>query len=141
MNQIGLRARPRILDGAVYFTTIGNQETRAQAGFANWFQDYPHPGNFMFLVDPDTIQPTNNQNFSNVDDPEIGRALDQLDRQDISEAAAGYAEVDRRIVQEAHAVPYGHRQIPIITSDRIAFDQVMYHPVLGVDFTSFRLKQ
>ncbi len=141
MNQIGLRARPRILDGAVYFTTIGNQETKAQAGFANWFQDYPHPGNFMFLVDPDSIQPTNNQNYSNVDDPQVRRALDRLDRQDISEAAPGYAQVDRRIVEQAHTVPYGHRRIPIITSERIAFDQVMYHPVLGVDFTSFRLKQ
>ena len=141
MNQIGLDARPRILDGAVYFTTIGNQETRAQAGFANWFQDYPHPGNFMFLVDGDSIQRTNNQNYGNVEDPEIDRALDRLDTQDISEAAPGYAQVDRRIVEQAHEVPYGHRQIPIITSERIAFDQVQYHPVFSVDFSSFALRQ
>lgn len=63
MNQIGLKATPKIVEGSVYFQTIGNQKTKAQAGFANWFQDFPHPANFMFLVNGASIQETNNQNF------------------------------------------------------------------------------
>ena len=39
----GLDATPEILDGGVYFQTIGNEKTAAQTGFANWFQDFPHP--------------------------------------------------------------------------------------------------
>ena len=75
LNEIGLKAKPRIVEGSVYFTTIGNQKTKAQIGFANWFQDFPHPGNFFFLVDGKSIQATNNQNFGNVDDPADQRDL------------------------------------------------------------------
>ena len=69
LTELGFNATPKILDGGVYFQTIGNEKTRAQTGFANWFQDYPHPLNFYFLVDGKTIQPTNNQNYGNIDDP------------------------------------------------------------------------
>ena len=100
LNEIGFKARPRIVEGSVYFTTIGNQKTKAQAGFANWFQDFPHPGNFMFLVDGDSIQPTNNQNFGNVDDPKINAMLDEANQNaDIDEVAGDYAagrQEDRR---------------------------------------------
>ncbi len=140
MNEIGLDARPRIVEGSVYFTTIGKQKTEAQAGFANWFQDYPHPANFMFLVDGDSIQDVNNQNFSNVNDSEIDLRLDKANGMDLSEAAPLYAEADRRVVDQAHVVPYGNRQLPLLTSDRIAFDNVLFHPVLQADFASFQLK-
>jgi peptide/nickel transport system substrate-binding protein len=141
LNKIGFKAESRIVDGEVYFQTIGAQKTKAQAGFANWFQDFPHPGNFLFLVDPDTIQETNNQNFSNVDDPEIKKRLDELDQQPLDEAAAGYAEIDKRVVENADVIPYGHRKLPSFYSDRIAADQVLFHPVMLADFTSFALKR
>ncbi|HYF27950.1 MAG TPA: ABC transporter substrate-binding protein [Baekduia sp.] len=140
LNQIGFKAKPKIVDGEVYFQTIGNQKTKAQAGFANWFQDFPHPGNFLFLVDPDSIQETNNQNFSNVDDREIKTKLDELDKLPLEEAAAGYAELDRRIVENADVIPYGHRKLPVFFSDRINADAVLFHPVLQTDFTTFSLK-
>ncbi len=141
LNSIGLRARPRLLDGAGYLQTLGNDETGPQTGFANWFQDFPHPGNFMFLVDPDTNQPTNNQNFSRVEDPQIKTQLDELNTQELSEAAGGYAQLDRRIVEQAHVIPYGNRQIAFLTSNRIARDQALFHPVLQADYTSFALRR
>lgn len=141
LNKIGFKAKPRIVDGEVYFQTIGAQKTKAQIGFANWFQDFPHPGNFLFLVDPDTIQETNNQNFSNVDDPEIKKRLDELDTQELGEAAAGYAELDKKLVENADIIPYGHRRLPSFYSERIAADQVLFHPVMLADYTSFALKQ
>jgi peptide/nickel transport system substrate-binding protein len=141
LNQVGFKAKSRIVDGEVYFQTIGAQKTKAQVGFTNWFQDFPHPGNFLFLVDPDTIQETNNQNFGNVDDPEIKKQIDELDKMDLSEAAAGYAELDRRVVENANVIPYGHRKLPVFTSERVAFDRQLFHPVLQTDFTSFALKK
>ena len=81
LNKMGFNAKPKILDGGVYFQTIGNQKTKAQTGFANWFQDFPHPKNFMFLVDGASIQPTNNQNFGNVDDPEITKGIADLNKE------------------------------------------------------------
>jgi peptide/nickel transport system substrate-binding protein len=141
LNKIGFKAEPRIVDGEVYFQTIGAQKTKAQVGFANWFQDFPHPGNFLFLVDPDSIQETNNQNFGNVDDPEIKAQLDKLDKEDLGNAAQGYAALDKRVVENADVIPYGHRKLPSFYSDRIAVDQVRFHPVMLADYTSFALKK
>jgi peptide/nickel transport system substrate-binding protein len=139
LNQIGLRARPQIVEGSVYFGTMGNQRTEAQAGYASWFQDYPHPQNFMFLVAGSSIQPTNTVNYGFVDDPQLNQALDRLLAQPLEQAAPGYAQADRRVVEQGHVAAYGHRLIPTITSNRIAFDRLRFHPVMLEDFTSFAL--
>ena len=62
----------------VYFPTIGNAKTKAQTGFADWIQDFPNPSDFYLLLDADSIQPTNNQNFSKVNDPKIQSELKKL---------------------------------------------------------------
>ena len=68
LNQIGFKAKLKIIDPSVYFTTIGNQRTKAQTGIANWFQDYPHPLNwFDMLLNGNRITEEHNNNYSNVD--------------------------------------------------------------------------
>ncbi|CAA9511048.1 MAG: Oligopeptide ABC transporter, periplasmic oligopeptide-binding protein OppA [uncultured Solirubrobacteraceae bacterium] len=141
LTQIGFDAKPRIVEGSVYFQTIGNQKTKAQIGFANWFQDFPHPQNFMFLVDPASIQDTNNQNFGNVDDPEIGRTLREANPQPIEESAAAYAEVDRKLLEEAYVAPYGHRKLANFVSERVDFENcTVTQPVFNLDLTQLCLK-
>ncbi len=142
LKAIGLDARPRIVEGSVYFQTIGNQKTKAQAGFANWFQDFPHPANFMFLVDGASIQETNNQNFGNVNDPVINSTLAKINQNaDLAAVAPQYAQLDKRLIDEGLVAPYGNRKLTLTTSDRIAFDQVVWHPLYNVDYTTFALKQ
>jgi len=141
MNQIGLDARPRIVEASVYFQTIGNQKTKAQAGFANWFQDFPHPANFMFLINGASIQETNNQNFGNVDDQEINDLIDGADKNtDLDAAAADYAEADRLAVERGYIAPYGNRQLTKLVSDRVNWESVVAHPVYEVDFSLLQLK-
>jgi len=140
MTQIGLKPQLRILNGDVYFQTVGNQKTKAAAGFTNWFQDYPHPYNFMFLIDGKSIQSTNNQNFGNVDDEDINAELVEANTKDLTEAAPEYAAVDKKLVERADIVPYGHRILPFFTSNRIDFASVLFHPVLQVDYATFALK-
>jgi ABC-type oligopeptide transport system substrate-binding subunit len=124
----------------VYFQTIGNQNTKAAAGFANWFQDYPHPYNFMFLIDGKSIQNTNNQNFGNVDVPEINSMLAEANKEDIKEAAPQYAAIDKKLVEDANVVPYGHRILPFIMSNRMDFKSALFHPVLQAVYSTFALK-
>lgn len=141
LNQIGLKAKPRIIEASVYFSTIGNQSTKAQAGFANWFQDFPSPANFLFLVDGKSIQSTNNQNFGNVDDPEINTLIAEANKEtDVADAAKKYAAVDRKLVEKAYVIPYGNRKLTKITSERIAFDAALFHPVYALDLTTLALK-
>jgi peptide/nickel transport system substrate-binding protein len=141
LNQIGFDAETKIVEGSVYFQTIGNQKTKAQAGFANWFQDFPHPRNFMFLVDPESIQNTNNQNFGNVDDPKIRQMLGDANAKPIEEAAPTYSEVDKYLVDNAYVAPYGHRKLANFVSERVDFENcTVTHPVYQLDFTQLCLK-
>ena len=141
LNEIGLKAKPRILDGSVYFQTVGNQKTKAQAGFANWFQDFPHPANFMFLVDGASIQDTNNQNFGNVDDPDVNKLIEEANKNpDIDAVADKYAEADKLLVDRALVIPYGNRKLTKITSSRVAFDALLWHAVYSADLATLALK-
>jgi peptide/nickel transport system substrate-binding protein len=142
LTKMGFNAKPKILDGGVYFQTIGNQKTRAQTGFANWFQDFPHPKNFMFLVDGKSIQPTNNQNFGNVDDPEITKGIADLNQvADLTEAEEDWRELNTKLVERAWIAPYGHRKLATFVSERMDFENcTRFHPVYFNDYSSFCLK-
>ena len=144
LNDIGLDAEPEILDGGVYFQTIGNAKTEAQTGFANWFQDFPHPLNFYFLMDGDTIQPTNNQNYGNVDDPDINDELDALALEtDLEAVADRWAALDELLIAppNSYIAPYGHRKLATFFSDRMDFDSAVFSPVYNNDNSTFALKE
>jgi peptide/nickel transport system substrate-binding protein len=142
-TKMGFEAEPLILDGGVYFQTIGSAEEKAQAGFANWFQDFPHPKNFMFLVDGASIQPTNNQNFGNVDDPEITKGIADLNQEPeiTDDVAERWRELNVQLVEEAHIAPYGHRKLSTFFSERMDFENCRrFHPVYFNDYSSWCLK-
>jgi peptide/nickel transport system substrate-binding protein len=143
LTKLGFNAKPKILDGGVYFQTIGSAKEAPQTGFANWFQDFPHPKNFFFLVDGRSIQPTNNQNFGNVDDPEITKGIAELNKEPemTDEVAAQWGELNTKLVERAWIAPYGHRKLATFLSERMDFDNCSrFHPVYFNDYSSFCLK-
>jgi peptide/nickel transport system substrate-binding protein len=133
LRAIGLRPRVRIVEASVYFTTVGTQRTRAHAGFANWFLDFPHPADFLFLLDGDTIQPTNNLNFGNVDDPDLNVLIDRAREAPLDQVAGIAAEADRRIVDEALVAPYGYRRLGFLFSERVPSECRALHPLYAID--------
>jgi len=144
LSEIGLDAEPKIIDGGVYFQTIGNEKTAPQTGFANWFQDFPHPLNFYFLVDPASIQPTNNQNFGNVDDPKIGDEIGRLSEETDTEAVAeDWAALDEYLIAppQSYIAPYGHRKLATFFSERMDFESAIFHPVYFDDYSSWSIKE
>lgn len=141
LNQLGFEARPRIVSGAVYYQTIGNEKTNAQAGVTGWSQDYPGAANFFQLIDGANIQPRNSMNPGNVADPEIDAALPRANAiTDQAKAAPIYAQIDRRLIDQALVLPYGHARATKITAPRIDFDRVVLHPVYGIDLTTVAVK-
>jgi len=143
LNKIGLDAKPKILDGGVYFQTIGRQKEKAQTGFLNWFQDFPHPKNFMFLVDGATIQPTNNQNPGNIDDPEVNKGIVELTKEPelTDDVVSQWSDLNTQIVEQGDLVPYGYRKLATFMSERMDFDNCsLFHPVYNNDYSSFCLK-
>jgi peptide/nickel transport system substrate-binding protein len=144
LNEIGLDATPKIIDGGIYFATIGNEKTGAAITFNNWFLDWPHPLNLYFLADPDAIQPTNNQNYSNIDDPEVDKQLDALEKEtDIEAVQDEWAALDRYIIEppQSYMAPYGHRKLATFLSERMDFESAVFHPVYFNDYTTFALKE
>lgn len=144
LEKIGFKTELKILDGGVYFQTIGSERTEnLHTGFANWFMDFPHPGNFMFLVNGRSIQPTNNQNFGYVDNPELNELLDEAGRQPelTDEVVEQYAQANRMLAENFHVAPYGHRKIATFLSERMDFENCsLFHPVYQNDYSSFCLK-
>src|SRR6266480_1644115 len=120
LKSIGWNAGIRELAGGTYFTIVGNQATKAQIGFTDWFQDYPYPTDwFGVLEDGTMITEIHNNNNSNVDIPAVNNEIDRLshlppDQANSSETNDAWAKVDHDLmVKYASQVPYLNR----ITSD------------------------
>jgi len=142
LNKIGFKAKPEIVDASVWLDTIGSEKTGAKTGFSNWFPDYPHPYTYLFLNEGKTIQPSRNQNYSRVKDPEIDKTLaDALKEPNPEKVKEKWAEVDRRIVEQAYVAPYGQRKLTTFVSERIDNENcTRYHPLYYDDYSSFCLK-
>jgi hypothetical protein len=95
------------------------------------------------LVDGKSIQPTNNQNFGNVDVPEINKGIEELnlEPQITDEVADRWGELNRTLVEGAHIVPWGHERLSTFMSERMDFENCSsFHPVYFNDYSSWCLK-
>jgi peptide/nickel transport system substrate-binding protein len=141
LNKIGLSAKLKVIDAGVYFQTVGNDKTKAAIGATNWFQDFPHPANFLFLIDGDTNQPTNNQNFGRVDDPELNKLIDEVEAAPADGATEQASEADKFAVEHAYVAPYGQETVATFFSERMDFENCLrFHPVYLNDYSSWCLK-
>jgi peptide/nickel transport system substrate-binding protein len=143
LNDIGFDARQRIIADAVYFPTIGSGETDPQTGFASWLQDFPNPSDFYLLLDARSIQPTNNQNFSKVDDPFIQRELDRLNKvpaTELDSVADDWRALDEYTARRAYVASFGEITLPKFFSDRLDFEAAIFHPLYENDWTTLQFK-
>ncbi len=106
-----------MIAGDVYWATIGNQSTPpdVDTGFADWFQDFPHPDDFFRpLLNGASILPTNSNNFSRVSiPPELDAKANELRTQQMSdEVKKQYAELDRKYMEQAVWAPTETRSSP-----------------------------
>ena len=144
LNQIGFKATPKIISDSVYFPTIGNASTNPQTGFADWLQDFPNPSDFYLLMDGRTIQPTNNQNFSMVNDPHIQQELAKLNKvpaTKLSSVAGEWSALDEYVAKKAYVASFGSEEVPKFFSDRIDFGTAVFHPLYTNDWSTWALKK
>jgi peptide/nickel transport system substrate-binding protein len=110
LQKIGYKPKLHLLAHAVYFQTIGNQATRAQAIFTDWYQDYPHPLDwFDVLLNGQRITQTHNNNVGNVNVPSVNKEIDALKKvsQITPQVNDRWAKVDSDLmVKYATTVPY-----------------------------------
>ena len=143
LEQLGFNAKLKVLGGDNYFAVIGNTSTPdLDTGWANWFEDYPHPNDFFQpLLDGNSILPTGNTNLAQIDDPELNARIDELSKQQLgSEQEQQYAELDREFMELAPWAPFGARELSTFVSSDIDLDKVIFNPTFSQDLTSFQFK-
>ncbi|TMG41567.1 MAG: hypothetical protein E6H90_15375 [Chloroflexi bacterium] len=108
LNRLGFRAAPKLVTAGSYWTTIGNEKTRAQIGFADFVQDYPHPLDWFRLLDGGTRTPTHNSNYANLDVGWVDRAIARLTRpaKQTRSVSNRWAALDRRVMRLAPWAPF-----------------------------------
>jgi peptide/nickel transport system substrate-binding protein len=127
LKKIGWNAQVRELAGANYFTIIGNQSTKAQIGFTNWFEDYPYPTDwFNILQNGENITQVHNNNYGNVNFSSINQQIDHFGHLPPSQALskstdAGWAKIDHDlVVKYASTAPFYNSILTSFFSSKMA---------------------
>lgn len=142
LNQIGFKAKTKVLDQQVYFGTVGLKKTKAQIGFTDWFSDFPHPADFF---EPNASkaalasEPTFNFEFGS--NPAVDKALTELNPQDPKSVADEWAKVDRAMIENADVAVYGNELSTSFFSERMDFKNCNgVSPIYKNDWLQFCLK-
>ena len=143
LNSIGLKATQKIVAAAVYWTTIGNQATKAQIGFADWFQDYPHPLDwFDVLLNGERITQTHNNNYANFDDASVNSQIDALKKEPTLTNAvnARWASVDKEVMAQAPWAPFLNRQFTDFFHSNVDLSCYVNHVLYEFDYSTICMK-
>jgi peptide/nickel transport system substrate-binding protein len=144
LTQLGFNATLKVIAGDVYWTTVGNQSTPdVDTGFADWYQDFPHPDDFFRpLLHGDSILPTNGNNLSRVNIPENNAKQDELVTKLIGDGGVEqqYADLDKAYMEQAVWAPYGNEHYTTFVSERMDFDKSYHHLLFNQDYTSLAIK-
>jgi hypothetical protein len=98
---------------------------------------------FYLLLSAAAILPTNNENFGQVDDPEINsqvNKLGQVPTSQLNTIASKWQALDEYTAKKAYAAVFGYQTFPKFMSTRMNYSAAVFHSVYGWDFTSFQLK-
>jgi peptide/nickel transport system substrate-binding protein len=140
LTKMGWKATVKLLAHGVYFTTIGNQATKAQAGYADWYQDYPNPIDwFDVLFNGDRITQTHNNNYGNVDFPDVNKTINRLKATPTTTPAqnGAWAKVDSDlVVKYASTVPYVNRSGTDFFSPKMDMSCYQFHVLYQWDFAT-----
>jgi peptide/nickel transport system substrate-binding protein len=138
LHQIGFRVTEKVVTAGSYWTTIGNGKTRAQIGFANWVQDYPHPLDWFRLLDGRTITPTQNSNYANFDVDSVNRAIDRLTLPTKLTNAVNdrWAALDRRVMRLAPWAPFLNQESTDFFSARVRLGCYVNNVLYEFDYAS-----
>ncbi|HEY5694721.1 MAG TPA: ABC transporter substrate-binding protein [Gaiellaceae bacterium] len=138
LNQLGFRASEKVVTAGSYWTTVGNEKTRAQIGFANWVQDYPHPLDWFGLLDGRTITPTHNSNYANFDVGWVNREIARLTRpKELTRRIdEDWAALDERVMRLAPWAPFLNQEDTDFFSTRVDLSCYVNNVLYGFDYST-----
>ena len=143
LGELGFDVKLKTVNADNYFGLIGNLSTPdLDTGWADWFQDYPHPNDFFQpLLDGESIAPTYNTNTARMNDPKLNAKIARLGSEELGPKQEDeYAQLDREFMEQAPMAPYGSITTSTFVDDEIELEKVIYNPTMGQDLTSFQFK-
>jgi peptide/nickel transport system substrate-binding protein len=113
LGQIGVTATLDVSDASPYFrSTIGSPSNVHAKGYgimtAGWGADFPTPFGFLqVLVDGRAIKASGNNNYSELNDPEINSLIDQAKAEpDAQKAADIWAQINKKVMDTGTQLPF-----------------------------------
>jgi peptide/nickel transport system substrate-binding protein len=143
LKKLGFNAKLKEIAAEDYFPLIGNTSTPdLDTGWLDWYEDYPHPNDFFQpLLSGESILPTENSNFAQINDPKLNAKITRLEEEPLGpKQEAEYAELDREYMEQAPWAPYGSRTVSTFVSSAIDLESVVFNPTFGQALTSFQFK-
>jgi peptide/nickel transport system substrate-binding protein len=144
LNQIGFKAKQKLIADANYFTTVGTRKLHPQTGFDDWNQDFPNPIDFYgVLLDGKAILPLDNENEGEVNDPKINAGVakyGKIPTTQLQQNASQWEALDTYVAQKAYVAVFGYQTFPKFMSERMNYSSALFNSIYGWDFTSLQLK-
>jgi peptide/nickel transport system substrate-binding protein len=110
---IGVKASIDVSDASLYFrSTIGSPANVAKKGYglmiAGWGADFPTGYGYMqVLVDGRAILPSGNNNYEELNDPEINSLIDKARAEpDAKKAADVWGQINAKVMDTASLLPF-----------------------------------
>lgn len=124
LSKLGFKTKLKTITASNYFKTVGDRALKAQTGWANWIEDYPHPADFLEVpLNPDNVMPSGNSNLSyNSSDRGYAARVNALAQKQLTSATEKeWAALDRYVQQQAYWAVYGTRKQSTFFSTRMDF--------------------
>jgi peptide/nickel transport system substrate-binding protein len=144
LNQIGFRARLKLVRNANYFATIGNLKLHPQTGFGQFSPELQSPVDFYERLIGSGILAVDNQNWGEIDDAYLNRQvaiLGAVPATNLAAVSSFWHGLEDYVADRAYLAVFGYETAPVFVSDRLNPSSVRLSPVVGLDWSSFRLKQ
>jgi peptide/nickel transport system substrate-binding protein len=144
LDKLGFRAREHVVTASDYWSTLSEPSTKAQIGFADWFQDYPHPLDwFGVLLDGRQTAAARNDNYANFDVPWVTREIESLTRQPNLTPGldAKWQRLDRNVMKLAPWAPFLNREEVDFFSGRVRLQCYVNNILYGFDYASICVRK
>lgn len=105
-KRIGVTVVPNPIERKQYYTTIGKTSVQNELSIAGWGPDWPNGSSVIPpLFDGRQIVPEGNQNFAQLDDPEINQLLDAANNEaDLDKQAELWGDLDQKVQEKAATI-------------------------------------
>jgi peptide/nickel transport system substrate-binding protein len=107
MAKAGIKLKINAVSSSVYYTVIGDVEKETDLVFGGWCPDWPNGQTFLPpILDGRFIRPKGNNNYSQYNNPDVNRRIDEiLAMTDLDAQARAWGDLDRRLMEDAPIIP------------------------------------